>query len=227
MQVSPFLIWAAQGEGLMWKTLPPVACHLGSVFLKETEGLVWEFEEWAVVTPNVVALLQDVNDHAPECEPPFQELTIYTPLGRSLEVTKVSCWIPQEPQRLALSYSIMGGVNCGGHEAVCEDQTMVVIPSSPTTLLPGNSQSRFRLQGTILMHNDTVLGPPWPEQPCTYELLIRVADVGPSSPHLSTTATIIVHLVPWRASTVATSTYRSTVRGFSGPWGIGREDLEG
>ncbi|XP_041533468.1 cadherin-related family member 4 isoform X1 [Microtus oregoni] len=127
--------------------------------------------------------VEDVNDHAPECEPPFQELTLYTPLGRSMEVTKMSCWIPQEPQRSALSYSIVGG----------------------------NSQSRFRLQGTILMHNDTVLGPPWPEQPSTYELLIRVADVGPSSPHLSTTATIIVHLVPWRASTVATSTHRSTV----------------
>ncbi|KAM7336978.1 hypothetical protein ACRRTK_003097 [Alexandromys fortis] len=127
--------------------------------------------------------VEDVNDHAPECEPPFQELTLYTSLGRSMEVTKVSCRIPQEPQRSALSYSIVGG----------------------------NSQSRFRLQGTILMHNDTVLGPPWPEQPGTYELLIRVADVGPSSPHLSTTATIIVHLVPWRASTVATSTHRSTV----------------
>ncbi|XP_049995619.1 cadherin-related family member 4 isoform X5 [Alexandromys fortis] len=127
--------------------------------------------------------VEDVNDHAPECEPPFQELTLYTSLGRSMEVTKVSCRIPQEPQRSALSYSIVGG----------------------------NSQSRFRLQGTILLHNDTVLRPPWPEQPGTYELLIRVADVGPSSPHLSTTATIIVHLVPWRASTVATSTHRSTM----------------
>ncbi|XP_070632809.1 cadherin-related family member 4 isoform X14 [Bos indicus] len=29
---------------------------------------------------------QDVNDHAPECEPPFQELTVYAHLGRSLEV---------------------------------------------------------------------------------------------------------------------------------------------
>lgn len=77
------------------------------------------------------------------------------------------------------------------------------------------------------MYNDTVLGPPWPEQPCTYELLVHVADVGPSVPHLSTTATIIVHLVPWRASTVATSTHRSTVRGFSGSWGLGERILKG
>ncbi|EDL77203.1 rCG25804, isoform CRA_c [Rattus norvegicus] len=75
----------------------------------------------------------------------------------------------------------------------------------------GNSQSRFRLQGTILVYNDTVLGPPWPEPPSTHELLIHVADMGPSTPHLSTTATIIVHLVPWKASTVATSTHQSTV----------------
>nr|XP_012626746.1 cadherin-related family member 4 isoform X4 [Microcebus murinus] len=127
--------------------------------------------------------VEDVNDYAPECEPSFQELTIYTSLGQSVEVTKVSCRIPQEPQRLAFSYDIVGG----------------------------NSQSRFSLQGAILVHNDPALGSPWPEHPRTYELLIRVADAGPSISHLSTTATIIVHLVPWKASTVATSTHRATV----------------
>nr|XP_039333370.1 cadherin-related family member 4 isoform X4 [Saimiri boliviensis boliviensis] len=127
--------------------------------------------------------VEDVNDHAPECEPPFQELTIYVPLGRSVEVTKVSCRIPQEPQRLAFSYSIVGG----------------------------NSQNRFILQGAILVHSDLVLGPFWPEQPNTYELLICVADAGPSAPHLSTTATIVVHLVPWKSSTEATSIHRTTV----------------
>ncbi|XP_047420641.1 cadherin-related family member 4 isoform X4 [Sciurus carolinensis] len=127
--------------------------------------------------------VEDVNDHPPECEPPFQELTIYTTLGHSVEVTKVSCWIPQEPQRLTFSYSIMGE----------------------------NSKNQFRMQEAILVHNYSLLEPPWPEQSCTYELLIHVADAGPFIPHLSTTATIIVHLVPWRASTVATSTQRTTV----------------
>ncbi|XP_003800647.1 cadherin-related family member 4 [Otolemur garnettii] len=127
--------------------------------------------------------VEDVNDYAPECEPSFQELTIYTPLGHSVEVTKVSCWIPQEPQRLPFSYNIVGG----------------------------NSQSRFSLQGAFLVYYDPVLGSPWPEQPHTYELLIRVADAGPSISHLSTTATIIVHLVPSKANTVATSTHRITV----------------
>ncbi|XP_032987946.1 cadherin-related family member 4 isoform X1 [Rhinolophus ferrumequinum] len=127
--------------------------------------------------------VEDVNDHPPECEPPFQELTVHTSLGHSMEVTKVSCRVPQEPQRVAFSYGIIGG----------------------------NSQSRFSLQGAALVHNDLMLGPPWPEQPHTYELLIRVADAGPSTPHLSTTATVIVHLVPWRASTVATGTHRTTV----------------
>ncbi|XP_055485714.1 cadherin-related family member 4 isoform X2 [Psammomys obesus] len=143
----------------------------------------WDLNHRRSGSCTITIEVEDVNDHAPECEPPFQELTVSPPLGRSTEVTEVSCWIPQEPQRLAFSYSIMGG----------------------------NSQSRFRLQGSILVHNDTVLGPPWPEQPCTYELLIHAADAGPSVPHLSTTATIIVHVVPWKASTVATSTHRSTV----------------
>ncbi|XP_044906248.1 cadherin-related family member 4 isoform X7 [Felis catus] len=127
--------------------------------------------------------VEDVNDHAPECQPPFQELTIYALLGHSVEVTKVSCWVPQEPQRLAFSYSIVGG----------------------------NSQSRFSLQGATLVYNNILLGPLWPEQFYTYELLIRVADAGPSIPHLSTTATVSVHLIPWSASTVATRTHRSTV----------------
>ncbi|XP_032447917.1 cadherin-related family member 4 isoform X7 [Lynx canadensis] len=127
--------------------------------------------------------VEDVNDHAPECQPPFQELTIYALLGHSVEVTKVSCWVPQEPQRLAFSYSIVGG----------------------------NSQSRFSLQGPTLVYNNILLGPLWPEQFYTYELLIRVADAGPSIPHLSTTATVSVHLIPWSASTVATRTHRSTV----------------
>uniref|UniRef100_A0A8D1I502 Cadherin domain-containing protein n=1 Tax=Sus scrofa TaxID=9823 RepID=A0A8D1I502_PIG len=127
--------------------------------------------------------VEDVNDHTPECEPPFQELTIHPHPGRSMEVTKVSCRVPQEPQRLAFSYSIVGG----------------------------NSQSRFSLQGAILVHSDLMLAAPWPEQPRTYELLIRVADAGPSIPHLSTTATVIVHLVPWRGSTVATITHGTTV----------------
>lgn len=77
------------------------------------------------------------------------------------------------------------------------------------------------------MYSEATLGPPWPDQPHTQELLIRVADAGPSIPHLSTTATVIVHLVPWRASTEATSTHRATVRGSSGPVGVGREDLGG
>ncbi|GAB1294671.1 Cadherin-related family member 4 [Apodemus speciosus] len=152
------------------------------IILLIDHGQDWDLNSHRSGSCTMTIEVEDVNDHAPECEPPFQELTIYTPLSHSMEVTKVSCWIPQEPQRSTLSYSIVGG----------------------------NSQSRFRLQGTILVYNDTVLGPPWPEQPCTYELLIHVADVGPSIPHLSTTATIIVHLVPWKASTVATSTHQST-----------------
>lgn len=63
---------------------------------------------------DLATFFQDVNDHAPECEPPFQELTIHTSLARSMEVTKMSCWVPQEPERLAFSYSIVGGEGHGG-----------------------------------------------------------------------------------------------------------------
>ncbi|XP_004676211.1 PREDICTED: cadherin-related family member 4 [Condylura cristata] len=131
---------------------------------------------------NIAIEVEDVNDHMPKCEPPFQELTIYTPLGHSVEVTKVSCRIPQEPQRLAFSYSIVRG----------------------------NTQSQFSLQGTVLVYNNLMLRPSWPKQPHTYELLIHVADAGPFTSHLSTTATVIVHVVPGSTSTMATRTHRDT-----------------
>lgn len=172
-----------------------------------------------------------MNDHLPECEPPFQEVTVYTLLGQSMEVTKMSCHIPQEPQRLAFSYSIVRGgavaqeapMQGFGQRAPGQGQLRSL---SVVILLSGNSQSQFNLQGAVLMHSGPCLGLPWPEQPQTYELLIRVADAGPSTPHLSTTATVIVHLLPWRASTVATSTHTTTV---SGVWlGVGgREDATG
>ncbi|XP_064352602.1 cadherin-related family member 4 isoform X2 [Camelus dromedarius] len=164
--------------------------------------------------------VEDVNDHAPECEPPFQELTIHSHLGHSVEVTKVSCRVPQEPHRLVFSYSIVGGEGhgrgglpgCGGGAGQGQQW-----PPSSATLFSGNSQSRFSLQGAVLVYNDLMLGLSWPEQPHTYELLIHVADAGPSTPHLSTTTTVIVHLVPWTASTVATSTHRATVSSMMTP----------
>nr|KAF6334951.1 cadherin related family member 4 [Pipistrellus kuhlii] len=115
----------------------------------------------------VAVEVEDVNEHAPECEPPFQELAVHASPGSSTEVARLSCRVPQEPQRLAFSYSLVGGTP----------------PSGPSP----------------------------PAQPRTFELLIRVADAGPSAPHLSTTATVLVHLVPPRASTAATSTSGATV----------------
>lgn len=82
---------------------------------------------------DLATFLQDVNDHAPECEPPFQELTIHTSLGQSVEVTKVLCRVPQEPQRLAFSYSIVGGKGHGSHQAMGEEQDKA---SSCLLLLP-------------------------------------------------------------------------------------------
>ena len=89
----------------------------------------WEFGGGDLTTSR-----QDVNDHAPECEPPFQELTIYAHLGRSLEVTTMSCRVPQEPQRLAFSYRIVGGEGRGGPPGCGggAGQGQPWFPSSPT-----------------------------------------------------------------------------------------------
>lgn len=86
---------------------------------EEAEGLAWG------LGTDLITFLQDVNDHTPECEPPFQELTIHPHPGRSMEVTKVSCRVPQEPQRLAFSYSIVGGEGHEGNQALGKGQAKV------------------------------------------------------------------------------------------------------
>ncbi|XP_038938761.1 cadherin-related family member 4 isoform X10 [Rattus norvegicus] len=219
----------------------PGACfqHLASILVSDggqpqMTGQVWVPQvisltaKWSPAEVPVLVMVTPVNEFSPSCMPHTfrvrEDAGPYTLLG-SIVGTDV------DHPRNSLEYHISGGLSTFAVDRLSgelhllgpldyEQQRLyriviLLIDHSQDWDLnshrSGNSQSRFRLQGTILVYNDTVLGPPWPEPPSTHELLIHVADMGPSTPHLSTTATIIVHLVPWKASTVATSTHQSTV----------------
>uniref|UniRef100_A0A5F8GQQ9 Cadherin domain-containing protein n=1 Tax=Monodelphis domestica TaxID=13616 RepID=A0A5F8GQQ9_MONDO len=129
--------------------------------------------------------VQNVNDHAPECEPPFQELTISSGPSISAEVTRLTCSDRDVPEQApeAFSFSIVGG----------------------------NSNRRFSMKDNILLHNVFSFQPDGLLDPLTYELLVRVTDKGPTFPLFSTTAIVIVHVIPWTTTVPTTSTKAETI----------------
>ncbi|XP_072506940.1 cadherin-related family member 4 isoform X2 [Notamacropus eugenii] len=124
--------------------------------------------------------VQNVNDHVPECEPPFQELTISSAPSINTEVTRLMCSDSDVPEQAPGAFSF--------------------------TIVGGNSNGRFYMRNNILFHNIFSFKPDGLLDPHTYELLVRVTDKGPTLPLFSTTAIIIVHVVPWMTTVPTTST---------------------
>ncbi|XP_027692935.1 cadherin-related family member 4 isoform X2 [Vombatus ursinus] len=124
--------------------------------------------------------VQNVNDHAPECEPPFQELTISSAPSINAEVTRWTCWDRDMPEQAPGAFSF--------------------------TIVGGNSNGRFYMRDNILFHNVFSFQPNGLLDSHTYELLVRVTDKGPTLPLFSTTAVVIVHVIPWMTTVPTTST---------------------
>ncbi|XP_036049332.1 cadherin-related family member 4 isoform X5 [Onychomys torridus] len=220
-----------QADGVVRTTAPlDLAGAQGAAVTKLQVRAFEKLRPWASAEFDLTVNVRAVNQWPPRCHPALlvTQVPETTPVGTVL--SKITCVDPDSaggPLDFQLQFhnppdsaslhlrdrvlEVNTTLDCDTLGACFQHAASILVLDDGQPQMTRNSQSRFRLQGTVLMHNDTVLGPPWPEQPCTYELLIHVADVGPSTPHLSTTTTIIVHLVPWRASTVATSTHRSTV----------------
>ncbi|XP_068951518.1 cadherin-related family member 4 [Petaurus breviceps papuanus] len=123
--------------------------------------------------------VQNVNEHVPECEPPFQELTISPAPSTNAEVTRLTCSDQDMPEQApgAFSFAIVGG----------------------------NSNGRFYMRDNILFHNVFSFQPDGLDS-YTYELLVRVTDKGPTLPLFSTTAIVIIHVIPWITTMPTTST---------------------
>ncbi|XP_078008495.1 cadherin-related family member 4 isoform X4 [Phascolarctos cinereus] len=124
--------------------------------------------------------VQNVNDYAPECEPPFQEITISSAPSVNAEVTRLMCSDRDRPEQAPGAFSF--------------------------TIVGGNSNGRFYMRDNILFHDVFSFQSNGLLDSHTYELLVRVADNGPTLPLFSTTAVVIVHVIPWMTTVPTAST---------------------
>nr|XP_015203534.1 PREDICTED: cadherin-related family member 4-like isoform X2 [Lepisosteus oculatus] len=129
----------------------------------------------------VTVRVQDENDNPPVCKPPYYEELIYSTLKTDVGITTIQCTDIDTPIE-DLTYSIVRG----------------------------NVNNRFTMKGSALCsRNAFSFKTPGVYDPTDYELLIEVKDKGP--PVFSTTATVIVHVVPW-TTTQPTTTVKTTHR---------------
>ncbi|XP_069502351.1 cadherin-related family member 4 [Ambystoma mexicanum] len=87
----------------------------------------------------------------------------------------------------------------------CEDVDINSVLSY--SIVGGNINNRFQLAGDSILHNAFSYNPNGVYDPLTFELLIKVTDS--PAPQFSTTATVIIHVVPW-TTTVPTTTLKTT-----------------
>ncbi|XP_072928661.1 cadherin-related family member 4-like [Hemitrygon akajei] len=122
--------------------------------------------------------VKNVNDIPPVCSPPFYKETIYSTLAENVPIVTLSCTDRDSEQ---LIYRIVGG----------------------------NTNSRFSSRGSSLFSRNTFsYNMDEVIDPTTFELLIQVTDVNDadSKLQLTTTAIVIVHVIPWTSTVTTTST---------------------
>ncbi|XP_062923848.1 cadherin-related family member 4-like isoform X1 [Mobula hypostoma] len=126
--------------------------------------------------------VKNVNDMPPVCSPPFYKETIYSTLAENVPVVTLSCTDRDSEQ---LIYRIVGG------------NTNSRFTSRGNSLFSRNSFS-YNMDGVI--------------DPTTFELLIQVTDVNDadSKLQLTSTAIVIVHVIPWTTTVTASSMLPTT-----------------
>ncbi|XP_032893244.1 cadherin-related family member 4 [Amblyraja radiata] len=126
--------------------------------------------------------VKNVNDIPPICDPPYYKETIYSTRAANIPITTLSCTDRDSDQ---LTYRIVGG----------------------------NINSRFTSRGsTLFSRNAFSYNMDGIYDPTTYELLIQVSDVvdTDSQLQLTTTAIVIVHVIPWITTVATTNTLPTT-----------------
>lgn len=78
------------------------------------------------------------------------------------------------------------------------------------TIVGGNINGRFHMMGSGLFHNTFSYNRDGIFDPLNYELLVRVTD-SQTTPVFSTTATIIVHVIPWTTTLPTTTVIATTM----------------
>ncbi|NWI14022.1 CDHR4 protein, partial [Crypturellus soui] len=148
---------------------------------------------------DVAVRVQAVLSEAPVCTPEVQELRITSRAGGRQPVTRLTCQSSREGA--PLSYAIIRGEEPLRSPASCCGLAL------SRASCPGNEDRHFRMEGNTLFHVPNGL-----DQPRTFVLLVEVW-AGPSVPHRSTTAMLVVHVTP-QPTTVPprSSARRSTPR---------------
>eukprot|EP00062_Callorhinchus_milii_P006350 gi/632946741/ref/XP_007888708.1/ PREDICTED: cadherin-related family member 4 [Callorhinchus milii] len=128
--------------------------------------------------------MQNVNDIPPVCNPSIYEQTIYSTLTGSVPIVTISC---TDKDSASLHYSIVGGNT--------NDRFVSI-------------RNQVYSRNTLSYHSEGV------NDQTTFELLIQVTDSedGKQSIHLTTTATVIIHVVPWTTTFPTTTTQLTTQR---------------
>ncbi|KAM4748910.1 cadherin-related family member 4-like [Rhinophrynus dorsalis] len=146
-----------------------------------------QLKNFAVATINII----NVNDEAPICSPAYYETIIYSTIKTSFLTLK--CSDKDSPDK-QLSYSIVSGNTNNRFTLQRED-------AGPPSLATTQNFQFTVFKGT--------------QDPTVFQLLIEVTDElgGNKTLQLSTTATVIVHVVPWTTTipTITTETTTKTV----------------
>nr|DBA18335.1 TPA: hypothetical protein GDO54_016595 [Pyxicephalus adspersus] len=124
--------------------------------------------------------VQDYNDNPPICTPPFYDETIYSTLLTTTSIVSLTC-SDIDVSTPGLSYTIVGG----------------------------NTNNRFRMNGNSVMHNPFSYNRDGVYDPTQYQLLVLVTD-STTSPQYSTTATVFITVVPWTTTQPTTTSTTPT-----------------
>ncbi|XP_069824757.1 cadherin-related family member 4 [Dendropsophus ebraccatus] len=127
----------------------------------------------------ITVSVSDANDNPPVCTPPFYSSTIYSTLSTSTSFLTLTC--SDLDATAQLSYTIVGG----------------------------NTNSRFSLNGPSVLHNAFSFNPDGVMDPVNYELLIKVTDSS-VTPVFTVTATVFVTVIPWTTTQPTTTTTTPT-----------------
>ncbi|CAM9446375.1 unnamed protein product [Lampetra planeri] len=140
-------------------------------------------------TAVVTVIVSNVNDEPPVCTPAFYEQTIYSTLAALQSVVQMHC-SDLDSSALDLTYTIIGG-NTNGR--------FVLSNTLPPAILTRSTFSYFTLGGVT--------------DPKDFQLLVLIEDEATKADktrRLSSTATILIHVVPWTTTVPTPATVLTT-----------------
>ncbi|XP_044307425.1 cadherin-related family member 4 [Varanus komodoensis] len=145
--LSPFYVGPRTGQLYLLGTLDyehTKSYHL-TIILKDLDNDI-DGKRQLTTLCNITISVQNVNDNAPVCNPPFELCSIYSTFPRTMRITELQCTDVDGPSELI--YTIVGG----------------------------NTNGRFRMERNGLFHNTFSYNRAGIFDPLIFELLVEVTD---------------------------------------------------